>query len=217
MFVKVALFCLVSLAAAQYGPKYDVPVYAKPYGAAYEEKPQPYSFGYDVKDDYGTTLTRKEEGDDYGNKRGSYGYVDAYGIYRQVDYVADDKGFRAAIKTNEPGTENQNPADVEIQSEAAPVKYDSAPAYGKAVSAPAYARAPVAAPAYSRPAPAYKPAPAIYASGPVYQPAAPAAVYQPAAPAPVYQPAAPQYSAPVYSAPAPSKLEAVRSGSYAPY
>ena len=41
-------------------------------------------------------------------KTGSYGYVDSYGIYRQVDYVADKDGFRATIKTNEPGTANQS-------------------------------------------------------------------------------------------------------------
>ena len=38
---------------------------------------------------------------------GSYGYTDGHGIYRQVDYVADKNGFRASIKTNEPGTSDQ--------------------------------------------------------------------------------------------------------------
>ncbi len=38
---------------------------------------------------------------------GSYGYTDGHGIYRQVDYVADKHGFRATIKTNEPGTSNE--------------------------------------------------------------------------------------------------------------
>ncbi|KPM03198.1 hypothetical protein QR98_0016280 [Sarcoptes scabiei] len=76
----------------------------------YEEHypPQPYKFGYDVKDGYGGTLNQKEEGDEYGNKKGTYGYTDSYGIYRQVDYVADKHGFRATIKTNEPGTASQN-------------------------------------------------------------------------------------------------------------
>lgn len=39
---------------------------------------------------------------------GTYGYTDSYGIYRQVDYVADKHGFRATIKTNEPGTASQS-------------------------------------------------------------------------------------------------------------
>ncbi len=38
---------------------------------------------------------------------GSYGYTDGHGIYRQVDYIADKSGFRAVIKTNEPGTDDQ--------------------------------------------------------------------------------------------------------------
>ncbi|GFW33001.1 cuticle protein 16.8 [Trichonephila clavipes] len=84
-----------------------------------EDKPQPYIFGYEFKDENGATQNRKEEGDDYGNKRGSYGYTDEHGIYRQVDYIADSHGFRAIVKTNEPGTDNQNPADVQIHSEAA--------------------------------------------------------------------------------------------------
>ncbi|KAF8783151.1 Cuticle protein 16.8 like protein [Argiope bruennichi] len=217
MIAKVVLLCLATLAAAQYGPKYDAPVYAKPYGAPapYEEKPQPYSFGYDAKDEYGATLNRKEESDDYGNKRGSYGYTDGYGIYRQVDYVADEKGFRAVVKTNEPGTENQNSADAEIHSEAAPVKYEPAPAYAKpyAPAAPAYSKpAPVykPAPAAYAPAPAYKPAPAVYAPAPAYQPApaayAPAPAYKPApayAPAPVYAPEPAYKPAPSVYAPAP--------------
>lgn len=41
-------------------------------------------------------------------KTGSYGYTDSYGIYRQVDYIADKHGFRATIKTNEPGTANES-------------------------------------------------------------------------------------------------------------
>lgn len=32
--------------------------------------PQPYKFGYDVKDGYGGNLNQKEEGDSYGNKKG---------------------------------------------------------------------------------------------------------------------------------------------------
>lgn len=87
-----------------------------------------------------------------GNKRGSYGYVDPYGIYRQVEYVADDKGFRAVIKTNEPGTENQSPADIEILSEAAPVKFDPS-MYAQAPEAATYTRPiPVIDPRYAQPA-----------------------------------------------------------------
>lgn len=38
-----------------------------------------------------------------GNKVGSYSLADIDGRARRVDYVADKMGFRAAVKTNEPG------------------------------------------------------------------------------------------------------------------
>lgn len=76
-------------------PSYEAP--------AYEHKPSPYSFGYKVNDGYGNSNFQNEEGDDYGAKKGSYGYTDAYGIYRKVDYIADAYGFRAKVYTNEPG------------------------------------------------------------------------------------------------------------------
>lgn len=116
-----------------------------------QDRPEPYNFAFDVKDEYGNTLIRQEQGDEAGNKRGTYGYVDAYGISRQVDYVADDKGFRAVVKTNEPGTDNQNPADVEIISSAAPASYVSK-------AAPAYV-GPAIAPVYGQPGPVYGAAP----------------------------------------------------------
>ncbi|XP_023225485.1 polyribonucleotide nucleotidyltransferase 1, mitochondrial-like [Centruroides sculpturatus] len=76
--------------------------------------PKPYDFGYDVQDSYGNQQFRKETSDGKGRVVGSYGYTDAYGIYRIVEYVADEFGYRAKVKTNEPGTANQNPAHVTI-------------------------------------------------------------------------------------------------------
>ena len=79
----------------------------------------PYNFGYNIKDTYGSEQYRKEESD--GERvTGSYGYLGLDGIYRHVDYVADDNGFRANIRTNEPGTANQNPASVSIIAEQSP-------------------------------------------------------------------------------------------------
>ncbi|XP_049519049.1 adult-specific rigid cuticular protein 15.7-like [Dermacentor silvarum] len=71
-------------------------------GASYP--PQPYSFGYDTTDEFGTQLFHKEQGDASNAKTGSYGYRDANGLFRTVKYVADANGFRATIDTNEPGT-----------------------------------------------------------------------------------------------------------------
>jgi hypothetical protein len=88
-------------------------------------KPTPYAFGYDVVDEYGTNLQRKESGDGNGAVTGSYSYKDAQGLTRVVEYVADGYGFRANVNTNEPGTETSAPADVIINAK--PVQVAIAP------------------------------------------------------------------------------------------
>ncbi|KAF8773280.1 Cuticle protein 16.8 like protein [Argiope bruennichi] len=104
-----------------------------------QAQPIPYQYGYDIAGDHGEfKQTRQEQGDGHGNVQGSYSYVDAHGISRQVDYVADGHGFRAQIRTNEPGTESQNPADVELHAQPAQV-HAPAPAYGYAAPAPRHA------------------------------------------------------------------------------
>ncbi|CAN7996600.1 unnamed protein product, partial [Ixodes hexagonus] len=80
--------------------------------------PQPYSFGYDNTDEFGTRVTRQETGDANNNKVGSYSYVDPNGITRAASYVADAFGFRVNIETNEPGTKTSAPADASIVSSA---------------------------------------------------------------------------------------------------
>lgn len=62
-----------------------------------------YAFGYDIVDGKGAANSRSEVGDAMGNKVGSYSLADIDGRARRVDYVADKMGFRAAVKTNEPG------------------------------------------------------------------------------------------------------------------
>lgn len=154
----------------------------------------PFAWGYDINDGYGGAQYHKENGDEYGKRTGSYGYTDAYGIYRQVDYVADEHGFRATIKTNEPGTANESPADVELHAYEPPSNYYAGNKDSYAAPAkPSYAQAPAPVQAYAAPAPSS------------YQAAAPAA-----------------YSAPrsSYSAPRPSypsKQQAYpRASSYEP-
>ncbi|GFU79447.1 cuticle protein 14 isoform b [Trichonephila clavipes] len=68
-----------------------------------------YNFGYN-EDHYSGGSFRKETGDAYGNKFGSYGIQQADGRSRIVSYIADAKGFRADIKTNEPGVEPKDSA-----------------------------------------------------------------------------------------------------------
>ncbi|GIY15501.1 uncharacterized protein CEXT_232231 [Caerostris extrusa] len=77
--------------------------------------PQPYKFGYSIKDHHGEQH-RQEAGNGAGAVVGNYGFTDDRGIARQVNYVADHAGFRAQVKTNEPGTANQNPAAVQVIS-----------------------------------------------------------------------------------------------------
>ncbi|GFX41227.1 cuticle protein 16.8 [Trichonephila clavipes] len=145
MIAKVLL--VAALAAVSLALPYGAPAYGAPaYG--YEEKyaPQPFDFGYETNDHYGTTTFRKENGDGQGRVQGSYGYKDLNGIERVVEYVADEHGYRADIKTNEPGTESQNPANVVLH--ASPVVVDAPKAY--AAPRPLYQAPRYAAPAYPK-------------------------------------------------------------------
>ncbi|KFM73251.1 Cuticle protein 14 isoform b, partial [Stegodyphus mimosarum] len=72
-----------------------------------------YQFGYNEAHSSGSTF-RKESGDSWGNKYGSYGLTDADGRYRVVDYVADAGGFRARVKSNEPGVAPADPSSTTV-------------------------------------------------------------------------------------------------------
>ncbi|GFX58514.1 cuticle protein 16.8 [Trichonephila clavipes] len=80
-------------------------------------RPQPYKFGYGINDHFSNQY-RQEAGNGVGGVVGSYGFTDARGIARRVNYIADHAGFRAQVNTNEQGTANQDPAAVQINSEA---------------------------------------------------------------------------------------------------
>ncbi|GBO04963.1 hypothetical protein AVEN_92841-1 [Araneus ventricosus] len=90
-------------------------------GYGQNEVPQPYNFDYKSADEQGNTHYHREEADASGTVRGSYGYTDVQGLYRVVDYIADASGFRASIRTNEPGTDGkESPADVQMTAEPPP-------------------------------------------------------------------------------------------------
>jgi hypothetical protein len=121
-----------------------------------------YAFGYDIKDDWGNVNGRSEKGA-HGHVVGSYYLGEIDGRHRSVEYVADKLGFRAAVKTNEPGTKTSEPAFAPITSafgktipsgsiHAAPVKV--AASYAAPAYAPLSAHASYAAPAYAYAAPA---------------------------------------------------------------
>lgn len=72
---------------------------------------KPYQFGFELEDGFGMSQYRSEASDGTGVVKGSYGYMDPMGVYRKVEYTADNNGYRAVIRSNEPGTANQNVAD----------------------------------------------------------------------------------------------------------
>lgn len=87
-----------------------------------------YAFGYN--EGHGTGATFRKESGSPGAVVGSYGLSDADGRRRVVNYVADAAGFRADIKTNEPGVEPKDPANTAINKDAAviaPVAHYAAP------------------------------------------------------------------------------------------
>lgn len=65
---------------------------------------------------------------------GSYGYRGPDGIFRHVEYTADENGFRAKIKTSEPGTANENPDNVEIESNPVRAPQNPTQASGSVIS-----------------------------------------------------------------------------------
>lgn len=70
-----------------------------------------YKFGYEFADGLGMKQQRQEVADGTGAVRGSYGYLDPLGVNRIVEYLADADGYKAVVRSNEPGMDNQNTAD----------------------------------------------------------------------------------------------------------
>ncbi|KAI1289709.1 Exostosin-1 [Halotydeus destructor] len=78
----------------------------------------PYSYSYTAKVGHyeDGLIAAEESGDGNGSVKGSYSLMDPDGRMRMVSYVADAMGYRATVKTNEPGTANEDPANVDMQS-----------------------------------------------------------------------------------------------------
>ncbi|KAG0416273.1 hypothetical protein HPB47_006565 [Ixodes persulcatus] len=114
MLVKVIVVYMAASIHAEdtlFGPGLSRGAYR---GAGYADPVYPsvpFSFGYDTVDEFGTKLFHKEDADASNSRTGSYGYTDANGLFRRVNYVADAGGFRATVDTNEPGTAPGQSAD----------------------------------------------------------------------------------------------------------
>lgn len=50
----------------------------------------------------------------------AFRYTDAFGLHRRVEYVADENGFRADVKSNEPGVKGDQPASARFTVEEVP-------------------------------------------------------------------------------------------------
>ncbi|GIX72195.1 adult-specific rigid cuticular protein 15.5 [Caerostris darwini] len=125
-----------------------------------------YGFSYEIVDANGASNSRMEIGDAHGNKQGNYHLIDTDGRARRVDYIADKGGFRAVVKTNEPGTARSAPAGVVIDS---PYEGPVAPEVPVVVAQPV-APAPVVVEPVAHPAPVIVP-PAPVVAEPVAHPA----------------------------------------------
>lgn len=121
--------------------------------------------------------------------------------------MADENGYRATIKTNEPGTANKDPASTYITALDPPAQTNPARCTAAAplVAAPRYATAPVARIVA---APQYAPTPQRFVAAPTYAPAPQRLVA-----APAYAPAR-IVASPAYAAPQPARI--VAAPRYAP-
>ncbi|KAF8783011.1 Cuticle protein 10.9 like protein [Argiope bruennichi] len=128
------------------------------------------------------------------------------GIERVVEYVADEHGYKAQIKTNEPGTDSQNPADVIFDAKPIVIEEPKAAAAPKpqyeAVQSSSTHEHKYEARRYEIPAPRYE-APKYEIPEPKYE----ARRYE----APKYEVPEPKYQAPKYEIPEP-KYEVPRYG-----
>ncbi|GIX80993.1 hypothetical protein CDAR_545311 [Caerostris darwini] len=149
MIAKIVLFC-AAVAAIQASAILNTHLINTGVSASSRQQDAHgnYAFGYQIKDKLGATNSRSEVGDGYGNKKGSYTLNDIDGRARRVDYVADGHGFRATVKTNEPGTAASAPAAALIASPyagpVAPVVNHIVPAATVGHAAPVAVAAPVA-------------------------------------------------------------------------
>ncbi|GFT18767.1 cuticle protein 16.8 [Nephila pilipes] len=84
------------------------------------EVPRPFDFGFEFGDGQGMVQHRRESSDINGVVKGSYGYTNSNGLYRKVEYTAGADGYKAVIKSNEPGLSNQNSADATFLVEPPP-------------------------------------------------------------------------------------------------
>ncbi|RWS17564.1 Cuticle protein 16.8-like protein [Dinothrombium tinctorium] len=153
-FILVIAFAFIGFSESQrivIEERERAPRPARPAAAEAAEygPPKPYNFEYNNQDPEGNQQYHSESGDQNGEKKGTFGYQDVNGVYRIVDYTAGAAGYRATIRTNEPGTgkhENGDPADTVFEVQPPPPGVQPLAAEGERRPA-APTRRPVAPPA----------------------------------------------------------------------
>lgn len=111
----------IRVAAPAPAPRQQIHYSAPAVETDYEEPGSPvaqYNFAFDETDEYGMNLKRAEGVDGNGWVSGSYSFTTPEGYSRVVNYISDEKGFRAEVQTNEPGTASSQPADALYSSSA---------------------------------------------------------------------------------------------------
>ncbi|GFY54363.1 cuticle protein 16.8 [Trichonephila inaurata madagascariensis] len=108
MSLLTAVFLALSIATTVLGRPSPVVLSAVP---VVQQVPRPYEFGFDFGDGLGMTQHRAEIADGTGAVRGKYGFTDPQGLFRNVEYIADVNGYRAVIRSNEPGATSQSTGD----------------------------------------------------------------------------------------------------------
>lgn len=80
-----------------------------------DEAPKPYQFQYAEKiggeGEVAGSISHSANADASGKVEGRYSLEIEDGRRREVEYVADKDGFRASVKSNEPGFQADSPAD----------------------------------------------------------------------------------------------------------
>ncbi|XP_075724108.1 uncharacterized protein LOC142766267 isoform X2 [Rhipicephalus microplus] len=99
---------------------YDVPELRSTHTSYPTQNGRPYKFDYNIADQKGNQQYQIERADSQNTKTGAYGYRDINGVFRHVNYIADQYGFRAVVNTNEPGTAPIDSADAIFN--ASPIK-----------------------------------------------------------------------------------------------
>ncbi|GIY97166.1 hypothetical protein CEXT_576801 [Caerostris extrusa] len=108
--------CVTDQTACKEFAPLSSPYKDQPLSLTRQDSSRPYAFNYDVlRNDGQIRNSRSESADGSGRVQGSYFLTNDEGHYREVLYLADEDGFRAIIRTNEPGTKSSNPAGVVME------------------------------------------------------------------------------------------------------